>query len=237
MANKVIVNGLNIGYLPPTYSDDILYNRGGGTTTVKDKIDQINSILSGKIQIKDGGYVSNLNISTSTLSPGDIIRYTYNSSTSNIPTTGSGTCIMIPNTGSTATYGRQITIDDQGIYTRALIAGVYESTWTYISGPVVKWEYGYVLSGGNYPFQFRKIGMLVQVFFWCDKAIPTGTVIFTIPEHLRPFNIDKYPNRLTFLEQLKGGSQLHINNNGEVAFSATTTAQWYQWNFTYMSKY
>ena len=29
MAKKVIVNGLNIGYIPPTYSDEILYTRGG----------------------------------------------------------------------------------------------------------------------------------------------------------------------------------------------------------------
>lgn len=40
MANKVIVNGLNIGYLPPTTSDEILYV-GGGNLTVKDKIDSI----------------------------------------------------------------------------------------------------------------------------------------------------------------------------------------------------
>ena len=38
MANKVIVNGLNIGYLPPTTSDEILYV-GGGNLTVKDKLD------------------------------------------------------------------------------------------------------------------------------------------------------------------------------------------------------
>ena len=29
MAKKVIVNGLNIGYLPPTSSDEILYSGGG----------------------------------------------------------------------------------------------------------------------------------------------------------------------------------------------------------------
>ena len=29
MANKVIVNGLNIGYLPPSSSEEILYTRGG----------------------------------------------------------------------------------------------------------------------------------------------------------------------------------------------------------------
>ena len=29
MAKKVMVNGLNIGYIPPTTSDEILYSGGG----------------------------------------------------------------------------------------------------------------------------------------------------------------------------------------------------------------
>ena len=43
MANKVIVNGLNIGYIPPSSSEEILYTRGG--ISIKDKIDDITSKL------------------------------------------------------------------------------------------------------------------------------------------------------------------------------------------------
>ena len=128
MANKVIVNGLNIGYLPPSSSEEILYTRGGGIS-IKDKLDTIDTNLNKLYDIEDDGELSDLNIDRVA---GRVSMGTYNSSTLNIPVASSGFVETFINKDN-SNYGKQISYSNNELYYRNLNSGTWTNWYTFLN--------------------------------------------------------------------------------------------------------
>lgn len=90
---------------------------------------------------------------------------------------------------------------------------------------------GWLLITTEYqPIHYRKVGKLVQFYFWNDKAIPLDTTIAQIPEGYRP-KLPFYPNAMVIRDAFAGGSKISISENGLV--KADSEIESTNWTFFY----
>ena len=104
-------------------AEDISYDN----TTVKDVLDGINTNLSDKYLIIEGGYVSDLNIPIDRLTFAGIYKNNVDNNSVNKPITGNAICLTFCN-GLNKNYGTQVYFSDGGLYTRTLQNSIY-GTW------------------------------------------------------------------------------------------------------------
>ena len=80
------------------------------------------------------------------------------------------------------------------------------------------------------PIRYRKVGKLVQFYFWNDKAIPRDTTIAQLPEGYRP-KFPFYPNSMFIIDTFAGNSKISIDEDGLVV--ANSEIESVNWTFFY----
>lgn len=84
------------------------------------------------------------------------------------------------------------------------------------------WEY---IAAGNRNICVRKMGAVIQFFFWTDAAFADGQTIANLPQKYRP-SVPVYPNYLVVNNVYNFSNIILIKPNGDIIMSKGTASGW-----------
>lgn len=89
-------------------------------------------------------------------------------------------------------------------------------------------SYNIVIDNANYPLVIKKYGKVVELWFWCDKTIGSGTLV-TLEERFRPI-LPSYPRAIFAIDQYGGSSHgsviMSVSYTGEIKVVNKTSTAW-----------